>query len=520
MLDGRLFVGSAPRKSTDFFNAFDPATLSEIDPPIAIAVDDDVAEACRLADRAFDAFRETPAVLRATFLETIAANIEELRAEILDRVSMETRLPRERLTLEFLRTVNQARLFASLLREGTWEGLLIERCLPDRLPFRRPDLRQRRIAVGPVAMFGSSNFPLAFTVAGGDTVSAFAAGCPVIVKGHPAHPGTSALVGLAVRRAVQTCGLDEGVFSLLQSPHNTLGAALTRDSRIKAVAFTGSRAGGLALSDIAKRRSEPIPVFAEMSSVNPVFLFPKALSVRAEEIAQGYVASLTVGAGQLCTNPGLVVAIEGPGLDLFLETAARAVAGSAAQVMLSTGIHAAYASGVEYFASHDKVVTIARGKSDAAANRGTAALFVTSAAEFIRHPELAREVFGAASLAIRAENIADVRAVLESLEGQLTITMHIEESDADLARPLLPLMERKAGRILANGWPTGVEVSRAMVHGGPFPATSDVSRTSVGAAAIERFLRPVCYQDVPEFLLPVALSDANPRALPQTVYLE
>lgn len=517
-MDGRLHVGSTPRTTGKVFKAFDPSTLQEIGPEIAIAGDGDVDEACRIADRAFDGFRETPAALRSSLLDTIAANVEGMRDAILERVVIETRLPADRLALEFVRTLNQTRMFARLLREGTSEGVVIEHSLPDRLPFRRPDLRQRRIALGPVAMFGSSNFPLAFSVAGGDTVSALAAGCPVIVKGHPAHPGTSALVGVAVRRAVESCGLDEGVFTLLQSPNTSLGAALVRDPRIKAVAFTGSRGGGLALSDIAAQRPEPIPVFAEMSSVNPVVLFPAALSARADEIARGYVASMTVGAGQLCTNPGIVIAFEHQGFDTFLDTAAREIAASAAQIMLSSGIHAAYEAGVASLAEHTDVVTLALGEDDADANRGRAALFVTSATEFVRHPELAGEIFGAASLVIRATGVEQVRAVIEALEGQLTITMHIEDADLDLARSLLPLMERKAGRIIANGWPTGVEVSRAMVHGGPYPATSDASRTSVGTTAIERFLRPVCYQDLPDVLLPEAVRDSNPRSLLQAVH--
>ncbi|UIJ46053.1 aldehyde dehydrogenase (NADP(+)) [Sphingomonas cannabina] len=517
MMDGSFLIGARAVTTDETFTGFDPATNEALDPPFSVATVDHVAEACRLADEAFDTYRETTPEARAAFLEAIAANIEAIGDELIVRAMQESGLPRPRLEGERGRTAGQLRLFARVLRQGRWAGVTIDSALPERQPLPRADLRQRRIGVGPVAVFGASNFPLAFSVAGGDTASALAAGCPVVVKGHPAHPGTSALVGQAIRDAVAASGLPEGVFSLVQGPANELGAALVADPRIKAVGFTGSRGGGLALVNIANNRPEPIPVYAEMSSVNPVLLFPAALAARAEALGKAYVGSLTLGSGQFCTNPGIVLALAGPDLDRFAATAADALAEAQPQVMLTSGIHANYDRGVTEIAGHGAVETLARGAEGTGCNRGRAALFATTAANFIANPELAHEVFGAASIIVRADNLDEVAQVLTAMEGQLTATLHLDDADAELARPLIPLLERKAGRILANGWPTGVEVSYAMVHGGPFPATSDPRSTSVGTAAIERFLRPVCYQDIPDVLLPAPVQQANPLGLPRII---
>lgn len=516
-MDGSFPIGAKAVTGTETFRGFDPSTGEEIDPPFYVSTADHVAEACLLAAEAFDTFRETSPEDRAHFLEAIADRIDALGDGLVDRAMLESGLPRPRLTGERGRTSGQLRLFAKVLREGSWAGVTVDTALPDRQPLPRPDLRQRRIAVGPVAVFGSSNFPLAFSVAGGDTASALAAGCPVVVKGHPAHPGTSAMVAGAIREAVAACGLPEGVFSLVQGPAHELGAALVADPRIKAVGFTGSRGGGLALVDIASRRAEPIPVYAEMSSVNPVILFPAALAARAEALGGAYVGSLTLGSGQFCTNPGIIVALAGPDLDRFVASAAAALSGAEPQVMLTGAIHKAYDAGVAGLANHRSVETVARGAEGTGCNRGRAAIFATNAAEFAANPDLAHEVFGAASLIVRCASFDEIARVLEAMEGQLTATLHLDVADHDLARPLLPILERKAGRILANGWPTGVEVSYAMVHGGPFPATSDPRSTSVGAAAIERFLRPVCYQDLPDDLLPLLLRDGNPLGLPRRI---
>jgi len=516
-MDGSFLIGARAVTSDTTFEGIDPATNDTLDTAFAVSSPENVAEACALADAAFDAFRETDPADRATFLETIASEIEAIGEELVARAILESGLPRPRLEGERGRTTGQLRMFAKLLRQGRYTQVTIDSALPDRTPLPRSDLRQRRIAVGPVAVFGASNFPLAFSVAGGDTASALAAGCPVVVKGHPAHPGATVMVARAIQAAVAKCGLPEGVFSLVQGPSNALGASLVVDPRIKAVGFTGSRAGGLALVELANRRAEPIPVYAEMSSINPVILMPAALAARGEALAKGYVGSLTMGSGQFCTNPGIVVALDGPELDAFAATAAEALGAAQPQVMLTPGIHAAYDKGVTALESHAEIATLARGAEGTGCNRGRAALFSTTADAFMADVALSHEVFGAASLIIRCRDMAQLRDVLAGLEGQLTATLHLDEADHDAAATLVPLLERKAGRILANGWPTGVEVSTAMVHGGPFPATSDPRGTSVGTAAIERFLRPVCYQDLPDALLPRAVKHANPLGLERVI---
>jgi len=439
----------------------------------------------------------------------------ELGDALIERASAESGLPRGRIEGERARTVGQLRLFVEVVRDGGWLDVRIDPPMPDRKPLPRADLRQRHIAVGPVAVFGASNFPLAFSVAGGDTASALAAGCPVVVKAHSAHPGTSELVGRAVQSAVVECGLPEGVFSMLFGSGNRVGTALVAHPHIKAVGFTGSRRGGTALMKVAAERREPIPVYAEMSSINPVFLMPGALAARAEEIGRGFVASQTMGAGQFCTNPGLVLALDGPDLERFLQVAAETLGGSPALTMLTPGIHGAYLEGVERLAGNPKVREVARGRTCNGPHQCQAALFVTDAAGFLSDPALEEEIFGSSALVIRSPDLEALRDVAEHLEGQLTATVQMDDADLGAVRTLLATLERRAGRILVNGWPTGVEVGHAMVHGGPYPATSDSRSTSVGSLAIRRFLRPVCYQDLPRALLPEALRDDNPRGIPR-----
>jgi NADP-dependent aldehyde dehydrogenase len=503
--------------SAGVLRATNPATGELIEPPFAVNSAADVARACELAAAAFDRYRESAPEARAVFLETIAANIEAIGDELIERAMAETGLPRARLEGERARTCNQLRLFASVVRSGDAIGARIDPALPERKPLPRADLRQRRIALGPVAVFGASNFPLAFSVAGGDTASALAAGCPVVVKAHPAHPGTSQLVGRAVQAAVTSCGLPEGVFSMVLGLGNEVGAALVADPHIQAVGFTGSRAGGLALLKIAQARPQPIPLYGELSAVNPVFLLPGALAERAAELGRQFVASLTMGAGQFCTNPGLLLAIDGPALDAFTAAAETALADSAAQTMLTPAIHGAYEKGIARLGEHAGVTQVARGAPATGPNRCRAGLFSSDAASFLADPLLQEEIFGAAALVVRCRDAAELHSIAAALEGQLTATLHIGADDIGLARSLLPTLERKAGRILANGWPTGVEVCHAMVHGGPWPATTDARTTSVGTAAIERFLRPVCYQDLPAELLPPSLQEDNPLRLRRLV---
>jgi 2,5-dioxopentanoate dehydrogenase len=514
MISGDILIGSqsVSGKQRDL-RAINPTTGEALEPAFAFAGREEVDRACQLAWEAFHSYRATGLEERARFLETIAENVLQVGAALIERTCAETGLPRSRIEGERARTVGQLRLFADVVRQGEWLDLRIDLAMPDRKPLSRSDLRLRNIPLGPVAVFGASNFPLAFSVAGGDTASAFAAGCPVVVKGHPAHPGTSELVGRAVQAAVKSCHLPEGVFSLLPGAAET-GAALVADPRIKAVGFTGSRAGGIALVNIANGRPEPIPVFAEMSSINPVYLLPGALAVSAKEIGRDFVGSLTLGAGQFCTNPGLVFALAGSDLDAFLRAAADALQGSQSAPMLTPHIHQAYEKGVRALAALSGVKTVARGCTRDGPNRCQGALFAIDASEFIADGRLAHEVFGSSSLVVRCPDEKTLFSVSEKLEGQLTATLHMEPTDDGIARRLLPILERKAGRILVNGWPTGVEVCHAMVHGGPFPATSDARSTSVGSLAIRRFLRPVCYQDFPAALLPEELRDESGSRLP------
>lgn len=517
MSDGEMFIGAAAlRGAHGVVHGVNPATDETLEPAYGLAGADDVERACALAWEAFDAYRETSLAQRAAFLERIADNILALGEALIERAVAESGLPRARIEGERGRTVGQLRLFADVVREGSWIEVRIDPAQPDRKPLPRADIRQRRIAVGPVAVFGASNFPLAFSVAGGDTASALAAGCPVVVKAHSAHPGTSELVGRAVRDAVRECSLPEGVFSLLFAERD-IAVRLVTDARIKSVVFTGSRAGGMALVRACAARSEPIPVFAEMSSINPVFLMPAALAHRSVAIGRNFVASLTMGAGQFCTNPGLVLALEGSDTDAFLQAATDAMQESTGATMLTAGISQAYQRGVEKLEANQQVQLLARGIQGSTANACQASLFVTSAASFLADPQMQEEIFGASSLVIRCKTMADMGRVAEHLEGQLTATIQMDDDDASIVRQLLPVLERKAGRILVNGFPTGVEVCHAMVHGGPFPATSDARMTSVGTLAIRRFLRPVCYQDLPDSLLPEALRQENPMQLARRI---
>lgn len=516
MIDGSILIGAAAHQREPRFHAIDPGAGARLDQSFSEASPADVAEAAALAEEAAPAFAALAPETRARFLEAAADAIVDLGDVFITTAMAETGLPRARLEGERGRTVGQLRLFAAELRRGAWLDVTIDRALPDRAP-PRPDLRRANQPVGPVAVFGASNFPFAFSVAGGDTASALAAGCPVIVKGHPAHPATGELAARALAAAVAACGLPAGVFSYLPGTTQALGGALVADPRVKAVGFTGSRAGGLALCRIAAERPEPIPVYAEMSAVNPVLLLPEALAAGAEELASGFVASLTLGAGQFCTNPGLLIAVEGTALDRFRAAAAAALTAAAAQVMLTPGIFAAYGRGLAALDAHPQVMRVAGSTPTAGPNCGAGAMFETEAGSFLADPALAQEVFGAAALLVRCRDMEEMQRVVDRLEGQLTATVHAVDGDAEVAARLLPLLGEKAGRVLANGWPTGVEVCHAMVHGGPFPATSDGRTTSVGTLAMARFLRPVCWQNIPDALLPPPVQDANPWGVPRTV---
>ena len=516
-ISGEMIIGhQILRGSAGAVRAYDPATKQNLEPEFGLATPADLARACELADAAVEPYRALPLEQRARFLETIAQRILDLGPLLIERAGQESGLPAARLEGERGRTVNQLRLFAKVVRDGHFLEATLDSALPERTP-PRPDLRMRKIPLGAVAVFGASNFPLAFSVAGGDTASALAAGCPVVVKAHNAHLGTSELVGKAVLQAALECGMPEGVFSLLIGEGNQIGGDLVSHPAIRAVGFTGSRGGGLALAQIAAKRKEPIPVYAEMSSINPVYLLPGALEAGGAKLAGAFVDSLTLGVGQFCTNPGLVIGLAGPQLDAFRGAAAAALQLKPAGTMLTAGIHQAYDSAIGKRAGVSGVQLVANGSQEGPGCAARAALYQCDAATFLANPALEEEIFGPVSLMIACRNEDEILAVTRHLEGQLTATVHAVESDHALAGVLLPLLERKVGRIMFNGFPTGVEVSYAMVHGGPFPATSDARSTSVGATAIERFLRPVCYQDVPAGLLPEALKDGNPLGLVRLV---
>ncbi|MBQ5941119.1 aldehyde dehydrogenase (NADP(+)) [Massilia sp. AB1] len=516
-IHGEMIIGRrSERGVAGEVRSADPARGAALEPAFGTASPAQLASACELAEQAFDAYRAIGLEQRARFLESIAEEILDIGPLLIERAHQESGLPLARLEGERGRTVNQLRLFAKVVRDGHFLGATLDAALPQRSP-PRPDLRMAKIPLGPVAVFGASNFPLAFSVAGGDTASALAAGCPVVVKAHNAHLGTSELVARAVQRAAIDCGMPEGVFSMVIGEGKQIGQDLVNHPAIQAVGFTGSRQGGLALLCTANARPVPIPVYAEMSSVNPVFLLPGALANGGARLAAGFIDSLTLGVGQFCTNPGLVIALAGEALDAFRIAAVDALQATAAGTMLTAGIHQAYLGAIERRSGLAGVQLLARGSAEASGCAAQAALYQCDAATYLANPALEEEIFGPASVLIACRDQAEMLAVARHLEGQLTATVNATEADHALAAVLLPTLERKAGRILFNGFPTGVEVAHAMVHGGPFPATSDSRSTSVGATAIERFLRPVCYQDVPTGLLPQALRDGNPLGIARLV---
>ncbi len=516
---GEILIGArAVRGTESTLRAVNPATGAELEPSFGGGSAADVDAACSLAEDAFDPYRALSLERRAAFLEAIAQGILDLGELLVERVIAESGLPRGRVEGERARTVYQLRLFASLAREGRWLNATLDRAMPDRKPAPRADLRSQKIPVGPVAVFSASNFPLAFSIAGGDTSAALAAGCPVVAKSHSSHLGTAELVGRVIQKTVADLSLPEGVFSLLVGSGSSVGEALVQHPAIRAVGFTGSRKVGRTLVALAAAREVPIPVYAEMSSINPVFLLPSALAQRAESIAQGLIDSVTLGTGQFCTKPGIVIALAGPEFDRFQAAAQSCVQAKAATTMLNSGIHRAYCHGAAQWGQDSGVRTLSSGTAPQPGSfAGQPMLFSTTAQHFLNSPNLLEEVFGPAALLIECASAEQLLAVAEYLNGQLTATLHLAEPDTELAHKLLPLLERRAGRIIVNGFPTGVEVCYAMVHGGPSPATSDSRVTSVGAMSIERFLRPVCYQDFPATLLPESLQDGNPLHLTRLI---
>jgi NADP-dependent aldehyde dehydrogenase len=477
------------------FQAFNPTTGSAMAPEFHEATFDEINEAASLADRAFADYRKTTSTQRSLFLETIASNIEVLGDELLQTINTETALPLARLSGERSRTTAQLRLFAQLLRDGNWNRPIIDEAIPERKPIPRSEIIQVKVPLGVVVVFGASNFPLAFSVAGGDTVSALAAGCPVIFKAHPAHPATCQLIGMAIIKAATQTDMPEGVFSLLHGFSHEVGSMLVTHPLVKAVAFTGSFKGGKAIYDLAVRRKIPIPVYAEMGSVNPLFFLPGAVSQGGESLAIQFAQSVTLGSGQFCTNPGICIFMDNDESRSFIGKTADAISAAVLHPLLTKGIAEAYTSGL----NKQKSLPGARVVSTKSEMPVSPTLLSVPAKDFLQNPDYFEEVFGPSTLAVLAASEKELYQVAEKMPGQLTASIHAAETDYPQASHLLDLLSQKAGRVLMNGFPTGVEVCHAMVHGGPFPATTDSRSTSVGTTSIYRFTRPVCYQNFPEF---------------------
>lgn len=495
---------------TTHFTAHNPTTNQTLEGDFQNATVTEVNEAVQKATAAFAIYRKKDNKEIAAFLEQIAEEILNLGNALLDRCHQETGLPLSRLEGERVRTINQLKLFASLVQEGSWVDARIDTAIPERLPLPKSDIRQLLVPLGPVAVFGASNFPLAFSTVGGDTASALAAGCPVIVKGHEAHPGTSDLIAKAISKAIQICDMPVGTFSLLQGNSKTLGEALVKHSGIKAVGFTGSFTGGKALFDFANARQEPIPVFAEMGSTNPVFILPGILKDKSIEIATGMANSVAMGVGQFCTNPGLSFIQKSEETIVFYNQLKAKISKIPAATMLTPNIKKAFDSGIQKIKNIPELEELASGQAEDAPNSSSPKIFKTSINNFIKNHSLSEENFGPSSIIIESDSKEAIFEAARNLEGHLTATVFGNTNDLAEYGDLLTILELKVGRIVINGFPTGVEVCHSMVHGGPYPATTASQSTSVGTGAIKRFVRPVCFQDFPNSLLPEALKDENP----------
>jgi NADP-dependent aldehyde dehydrogenase len=512
---GTSIIGSSRSAQADkTFSGFNPRESQTLTPAFYEATLDDLNRAARLAADAAPVLRNLPAAKISEFLLAIREEIIALGDTLIQRASQESGLDAGRLNGERDRTTNQLKLFADLVLEGSWVDARIETVMPDRKPLPRPDLRRMLRALGPVAVFGASNFPLAFSVAGGDTAAALAAGNPVIVKGHPAHPGTSELVAGAVSRAVQKCGLPEGTLSLLQSTEPAFSIALVSHPTVAAVGFTGSERAGRALFDAAAKRPVPIPVYAEMGSVNPIFILPEALAERPESIAEGLFKSVVAGSGQFCTCPGLVFVVEGAGMQGFSATLEENFRQSIPGTMLTPGIAKAFEDHFQKAAATTGVYTRRASREPVAAHtEGRPGMIIVDSKTWFANDPLQHEIFGPSTIIVLCSSLDDLYAAARALSGNLTATIHATPGELTKFTQLIDLLTEKAGRLVFNGYPTGVEVGQAMHHGGPYPATTDSKFTSVGTASIFRFARPVCFQNFPQYLLPPQLQDANPQGI-------
>ncbi|MEM1120479.1 MAG: aldehyde dehydrogenase (NADP(+)) [Bacteroidota bacterium] len=513
-LTGKHLIGDQKIASqTATFAAIDPKTDQPLPTVFYEATKQEVDQAVKLAEQAFLTYRQKSSTEIAYFLEQIAEEILALGSDLIKRAMAETALPQGRLEGERGRTINQLRLFASLVREGSWVDASIDTAQPDRQPAPKVDIRRMLRPLGPVGIFGASNFPLAFSVAGGDTTSALAAGCPVVIKGHPAHPGTAEMVAGAIIKAAEKTGMPEGVCALIQGRTNEVGGYLVQHPLIQAVGFTGSYQGGKALFDLANQRAVPIPVYAEMGSTNPVFILPEAMAQNAHSIAEGLANSVTLGVGQFCTNPGIVFLPNVSETAQFQAALATKIKDSEVGTMLTNGIAASFNRGVDHFSKAKEIQLVANGQATPTSNGVKAAIFITDFEQFKKDAKLSEEVFGPSSLLVQTANRAELLEAANQLSGHLTATIHGTPEELLEYQPLIDILERKVGRLLINGFPTGVEVCHSMVHGGPFPATTAHRTTSVGTEAIKRFTRSVCYQNFPAALLPDALRDSNPLGI-------
>lgn len=510
-LNGNLFIGAQEVGATaGSMKALNPATNLEIEPTFAFGDTAEVDRAARLADDAFDSYNNTSLEVRAAFLERIADGLDAIAPELAQRASLETGLPVAQLEGEAAKSATQFRQFATVVRQGRFRQATIDPAQPARQPRPRMDHRMQKIALGPIAIFGASNFPISYSVAGGDTASALAAGCPVILKAHNGHPGASELMGRVIRQAVKDSGLHEGVFSLVRGGGNAIGEALVDHPLIKGVTFTGSESGGMALFRRAQQRPDPIPVFTEMTSVNPTFVLPAALSARGREIGDGFTERMLVTVGQACLKPAILLAIDGIGYSELKEAMIARVEAMQSRTMLTPGISTAYRKNVDRHLGAG-AERIAAGGEPLGPWDGQSLLFEIDGSRMLDEPSLSEEVFGPAALLVRVKDVEQMIAIARQFRGQLSATMQIDRADHALAARLLPILERRTGRIVINAFAHPQEVSYASIHGGPFPATSDSRFTSVGMSSIERFLRPVCYQGFPDELLPEALKHDNPR---------
>lgn len=511
-LSGENFTGfTTSAKGDKTFQAFAPVKNTFLEDNFSIATETELEYVLTLSKKAFPVYSEMSYAKRAEFLDAIAEEIMQLGDVLLERCSEETGLPLARITGERGRTCGQLNLFANLLRDGWWLDARIDKAQPDRKPLPKPDVRRMLIPIGTVAVFGASNFPLAFSTAGGDTASALAAGCPVVVKAHSSHPGTNELVSSAIIKAAKRTGMPEGVFSSVYLSHEDV-IKLVQHPVIKAVGFTGSRQVGMRLYNAATTRPEPIPVYAEMSAVNPVVLLENAIANKKAQIAKDLTGSMVLGAGQFCTNPGLILLVGSEASKQFLNEFSEQIKLATPATMLNRNICKAFNEGVKSLQQAAEVSILATTDKPASAERYEAqpVAHTVTAESFLSKKELAEEVFGPATLIVLCKNPDQLHQVLQSLEGQLTASVHADEGDEDLLKKLINTITQKAGRIVYGGYPTGVEVCHSMHHGGPFPSTTDAKFTSVGTAAINRFVRPVAYQDFPDQLLPDPLKNDNP----------